>query len=44
MRLDKKTRDDEIRFVLARRIGAVEIGCRVPGELLAAVLEELRAP
>jgi 3-dehydroquinate synthase len=44
MRLDKKTRDDEIHFVLPRRIGAVEIGCRIPGELLADVLEELRAP
>jgi 3-dehydroquinate synthase len=43
MRLDKKTRDDEIRFVLPRRIGTVEIGCRVPGDLLTAVLEEMRA-
>jgi 3-dehydroquinate synthase len=30
MRLDKKVRAGEIRFVLARRIGRVEFGCRVP--------------
>ena len=30
MRLDKKARDGEIRFVLARRIGIVEFGQKVP--------------
>jgi 3-dehydroquinate synthase len=43
MRWDKKARDGEVRFVLPRRIGAVEFGCAVPAELLAAVLAELRA-
>lgn len=42
MRWDKKTIDDEIRFVLARRIGQVEWGCRATEEEIVAVLEALR--
>ena len=38
MRLDKKVSSGEIKFVLARRIGAVEFGCRVP---LAAIEQTL---
>ena len=30
LRLDKKVSGGEMKFVLARRIGAVEFGCRVP--------------
>jgi 3-dehydroquinate synthetase len=37
MKLDKKVSAGEITFVLAKRIGQVEYGKRVP----AAVLEEL---
>jgi 3-dehydroquinate synthase len=37
MQLDKKVVGGEVKFVLARRIGAVEFGQRVP----AAVLEEI---
>lgn len=38
MRLDKKTRDGEIRFVLAREIGKVEFGQKVPARAIEAVL------
>lgn len=38
MRLDKKVRDGEIRFVLAKRIGQVVWGQRVPEALLARTL------
>jgi 3-dehydroquinate synthase len=38
MRLDKKVSGGEIKFVLARRIGSVEIGHRVPDALLAGAL------
>jgi 3-dehydroquinate synthase len=38
MRLDKKVSEGEIRFVLARRIGAVEFGCQVPADLLAGAI------
>ena len=34
MRLDKKTTDGEVRFVLARKIGEVEFGKRVPAEAI----------
>jgi 3-dehydroquinate synthase len=44
MRWDKKTVGDEIHFVLARRIGAVEWGCRAPDAEVIAVLQEMRAP
>ena len=40
MALDKKVRNGEIQFVLARKIGRVEIGQRVPGTLLQRVLSE----
>jgi 3-dehydroquinate synthetase len=38
MRLDKKVSGGEVRFVLARRIGRVEFGQRVPAETLDQVL------
>jgi 3-dehydroquinate synthase len=38
MTLDKKVRDGEIKFVLARKIGAVEIGRRVPNDVLHQLL------
>jgi 3-dehydroquinate synthase len=34
MNLDKKVRDGEIRFVLARRIGQVEFGQKIPQKML----------
>jgi 3-dehydroquinate synthase len=34
MRLDKKVRDGQIRFVLAQRIGKVRFGCRVSPALI----------
>jgi 3-dehydroquinate synthase len=38
MQLDKKVAAGEVKFVLARRIGQVEIGQRVPAEVLERVL------
>ncbi|HMJ91808.1 MAG TPA: 3-dehydroquinate synthase [Candidatus Acidoferrum sp.] len=38
MRLDKKVNDGEIKFVLAKRIGEVVWGQRVPEELIRATL------
>jgi len=38
MRLDKKVSGGEIKFVLARRIGRVEYGHRVPAALIEQVL------
>ncbi|HWX23049.1 MAG TPA: 3-dehydroquinate synthase [Candidatus Binatia bacterium] len=38
MKLDKKVSAGEIKFVLARRIGRVEIGQKVPAELLERIL------
>ena len=38
MRLDKKVSGGEIKFVLARRLGAVEFGHRVPDALVAGAL------
>jgi 3-dehydroquinate synthase len=38
MRLDKKTAAGEVRFVLARKIGAVEFGKRVPAEAIDSAL------
>jgi 3-dehydroquinate synthetase len=40
MRLDKKVSQGEIRFVLARSIGAVEFGHQVP----QALIEEALSP
>ncbi len=39
MRLDKKVSAGEIRFVLARKIGEVEFGQKVPAALLEEVLD-----
>ena len=39
MRLDKKTRDGEIRFVLARKIGKVEFGIKVQAATIETVLQ-----
>ncbi|PWU20648.1 MAG: 3-dehydroquinate synthase [Verrucomicrobia bacterium] len=39
MKLDKKVKDGEIKFVLARRIGAVQFGCQVPEIVLRTVLQ-----
>lgn len=38
MRLDKKTTGGEVRFVLARKIGEVEFGQRVPAESIDSAL------
>jgi len=38
MRLDKKVSGGEIKFVLAREIGKVEFGIKVPAEAIEAVL------
>jgi 3-dehydroquinate synthase len=38
MKLDKKSSDGEVKFVLAKRIGKVEIGCKVPIPVIEAVL------
>lgn len=38
LRLDKKAKDGEVRFVLARKIGKVEFGRRVPPAAIEAVL------
>jgi 3-dehydroquinate synthase len=38
MRLDKKTTGGEVRFVLARKIGEVEFGKRVPAEAIDSAL------
>ena len=39
MRLDKKVRGGEIRFVLAERIGKVRWGLKVPEQMVAGTLE-----
>jgi hypothetical protein len=38
MRLDKKVSDGQIRFVLARRIGQVEPGHKIPPEWIREVV------
>jgi 3-dehydroquinate synthase len=38
MRLDKKASDGQVKFVLARRIGKVEFGQKVPAEAIEPVL------
>ncbi len=38
MKLDKKVSQGEIKFVLAKQIGRVEFGCKVPEADVAAVL------
>jgi 3-dehydroquinate synthetase len=38
MKLDKKVSDGEIKFVLAKKIGKVEFGCKVPVETIERVL------
>lgn len=40
MALDKKVRDGEVKFVLARKIGKVEIGRRVPNDVLHQLLSK----
>jgi 3-dehydroquinate synthase len=40
MRLDKKVNDGQLRFVLARRIGQVEPGHKIPPEWIGEVLAE----
>ncbi|HSU56340.1 MAG TPA: 3-dehydroquinate synthase [Candidatus Dormibacteraeota bacterium] len=41
MKLDKKVSAGEIKFVLARRIGNVEFGCKVPQSLIQSTLNRL---
>lgn len=41
MRLDKKVSGGEIKFVLARKIGTVEFGCRVPDALVGEALDSI---
>ena len=43
MKLDKKVSVGEVKFVLARGLGRVEYGCRVPQEDLEAVVASLAA-
>ncbi len=40
MRLDKKVRAGEIKFVLAKRIGRVQYGCAVAAELIEQALDD----
>jgi 3-dehydroquinate synthase len=42
MRLDKKVSGGELQFVLVRRLGAVEFGCRVPDRLVHEVLDAMQ--
>ncbi|HEV8541359.1 MAG TPA: 3-dehydroquinate synthase [Verrucomicrobiae bacterium] len=42
MRLDKKVSEGEIKFVLARQIGKVDYGIRVPTEMIEEVLDEIQ--
>jgi 3-dehydroquinate synthase len=44
MRLDKKVSDGEIQFVLAKRLGKVVWGQRVPDELIQRALDEITQP
>lgn len=44
MRLDKKVSGGELKFVLARAIGEVEAGQRVPDSDINAALHQLEAP
>jgi 3-dehydroquinate synthase len=44
MRLDKKVRNGEIKFVLASRIGEVEFGKRVPQKAIEEALAEASHP
>jgi 3-dehydroquinate synthase len=39
MKLDKKVSDGEIRFVLARRVGEVVTGQKVPGTIIETALD-----
>ncbi len=39
MKLDKKVSGGEIKFVLARRIGRVEFGAKVPAALIEQALD-----
>jgi 3-dehydroquinate synthase len=39
MKLDKKVSGGEIKFVLAKKIGAVEFDCRVPMELIERTID-----
>jgi 3-dehydroquinate synthase len=41
MRLDKKVSGGEVKFVLARRLGEVQFGQDVPGEMIEQTLAEL---
>jgi 3-dehydroquinate synthetase len=38
MMLDKKVSNGEIKFVLARKIGQVQFGCRVPDRMVEDAL------
>ncbi len=39
MKLDKKVSGGEIKFVLAKRIGNVKFGCKVPSALIEQSLD-----
>jgi 3-dehydroquinate synthase len=43
MQLDKKVSAGEVKFVLAKKIGQVEFGQRVPEESIRRVLDDLKA-
>jgi 3-dehydroquinate synthase len=44
MKLDKKVSGGEIKFVLARKIGKVEFGQKVPGQIVEEILNSQRPP
>jgi 3-dehydroquinate synthase len=40
MLLDKKVSGGEVKFVLAKKIGRVEFGCKVPAETIAWIIDD----
>lgn len=42
MRSDKKTKNGQVRFILPRRIGTVEVADDVPPELIRSVLQQMQ--
>jgi 3-dehydroquinate synthase len=40
MLLDKKVSGGEVKFVLAKKIGRVEFGCKVPAETIGRILDD----
>jgi 3-dehydroquinate synthase len=44
MTLDKKVSDGEVKFVLARNIGEVQFGCKVPSATIAQIIDSRSQP